>query len=164
MSRPRSTILLIIWYLWAAGRDLDALARYSTTSDFYVFSSLGAPWLFFLLAGAVFLLNAASVYYLFRPQPVGYPVLLVALAAGAVQNLVTFALALNDIAGVREAYEIGRELRGLPVRQEALDMIFTPGAMWAAAGLSLAVYAALAWLVHRNRPVFFGPVGYAAEA
>lgn len=164
MSRPRSAILLIVWFLWATGKDLDALARYSTTSDFYVFSSLGVPWLFFLLAGLVFLLNAASVFYLFRPQPIGYPVLLAALAAGAVQNLVTLALALNNIAGVREAYEIGRELRGLPVRQEALDMIFTPSAMWVAAGLSLAVYTALAWLVHRNRPLFFGPYGDAGSA
>ncbi len=164
MGRPRSAILLIVWFLWAAGKDLDALARYSTTSDFYVFSSHGAPWFFFLLASLVFLLDAASVFYLFRPQPMGYPVLFAALVAGAVQNLVTLALALNNTAGVREAYEIGRELRGLPVRQEALDMIFTPSAMWIAAGLSLAVYAALAWLAHRNRPFFFGPVGHAAEA
>lgn len=163
MSRPHSVILLFIWFLWAAGRDLDALARYSTTSDFYVFSVLGVPWLFFLMAGLVFLLNASSVFYLSRPQPTGYLVLFVALVAGTVQNLVTMVVALNNITGVREAYEIGREIRGLPVRQEAMDMIFTPTSMWVAAGLSLAVYAAIAWLVHRNRLFFFAPVDHATE-
>jgi hypothetical protein len=164
VSRPRSIILLIVWFLWATGKDLDALARYSTTSNYYVFSATSLAWLFFALAAGVFLLNAASVFYLFRPQPVGYPVLLAALAAGTIQNVVTLALAINNVAGVRQAYEIGRELRGLPVRQEAMDMIFTPTAMLVASALSLAVYCVLAWLVYRNRLLFLGPVGHATEA
>ena len=63
-----------------------------------------------------------------------------------------------------EAYEIGRELRGLPVRQEAMDMIFKPSALWFAVGLAVLVYVALALLVRRNRSYFVGPAAYAAEA
>ena len=164
MSRPRSIILLIVWFLWATGKDLDSIARYSITSDYYVFSAVGMPWLFFVLSGAVLLLNSTSVFYLFRPQPVGYPVLLAALTAGLGQSVITLALSVNNIAGVRRAYEIGRELRGLPVRQEAMDMIFTPSAMWLATALTVAVYGALMLLARRNRPFFFGPSGHSAEA
>lgn len=162
MKRPRSIIILILWFFWAAGKDLDALGRYSTTSDYYILSSSGLSWLFFAMAGAVFLLNAAGAYYLVKPAPIGFRVLLVALAAGAVQNIITVALALKDLPGVRNAYEVGRELRGLPVRKEALDMIFTPNSMWVSLAISLAVYALVAWLVHRNRRVFVGSDGYAA--
>ncbi|MBJ7575483.1 hypothetical protein [Luteimonas sp. MC1828] len=164
MQRPRSIILLIVWFLWATGKDLDGLARFATTADYYVFSSIGATWIYFVLAGAVFLLNAASVFYLFRPHPAGYCVLLAALGAGVAQNLVTTAMAVRDIPGVREAYEIGRELRGLAVRREAMDMIFKPSALWLSAGLSVLVYAAIAFLVRRNRSNFMGPAAYAAEA
>ncbi|GAB6197550.1 hypothetical protein [Lysobacter xanthus] len=164
MKRPRSIILVVLWFLWAAGKDLDTLARFSTTSDYYILSAAGLPWLFFVMAAVVFLLNAAGTYYLFRPSLAGYPVLLTALGAGVLQNLVTLAVALHDLPGARRAYEIGRELRGLPVRQEALDMIFTRGAVWTSAILSLVVYAAVAWLVHRNRFVFLGPAGHSAEA
>lgn len=164
MRRPRSIILLIVWFLWATGKDLDGLARFDTTADYYIFSSLGHAWAYFAMAGAVFLLNAASAFYLFRPQPAGYQVLLCALAAGMGQNLLATLLAVRDIPGVREAYEIGRELRGLPVRQEAVDMIFKPGALWLATGLALLVYVVLAVLVRRNRPYFVGPAAYAAEA
>ena len=125
---------------------------------------IGAAWLFFVIAGAVFLLTAASVFYLFRPQPVGYVVLFLALAAGLAHTLIALAIALSDLPGVREAYEIGRELRGLPVRPEALDAIFTPSAMLLGAALTVAAYAALAWLAHRNRAFFFGPADHAAEA
>ena len=164
MQRPRSVVLLIVWFLWATGKDLDSLARYATTADYYIFSSNGAAWLYFAASGSVFLLNAASVFYLLRPQPAGYPVLLSALIAGAVHNLGATALAVRDIAGVREAYEIGREIRGLAVRPEALDMIFSPSALWTSVGLALLVYAAIAIVVRRNRTYFKGPAGYAAEA
>ena len=164
MRRPRSIILLIVWFLWATGKDLDGLARFATTADYYIFASIGSTWAYFALAGVVFLFNAAAVFYLFRPQPVGYGVLLGALAAGIAQNLVSTLLAVRDIHGVREAYEIGRELRGLPVRQEAMDMIFKPSALWFSVGLAVLVYVALAFLVRRNRSYFVGPATYAAEA
>ena len=163
VRRPRSIILLIVWFIWVTGKDLDGLARFGITSDYYIFSSIGAAWAYFAMAGAVFLLNAASVFYLFRPQPVGYSVLLCALVAGIGQNLVTTLLAVRDVLGVREAYEIGRELRGLPVRQEAMDMIFKPSALWLAAGLAVLVYVALAALTRRNRPYFAGSATDAAE-
>lgn len=164
MSRPKSIIFLIVWFIWAAGKDLDSLARFSTTSDYYIYSSSSLVWLFFVFAGAVFLLNAASVWYLFRPEPIGQQVLLVALGAGAAYTVATLGMALSDIAGAREAYEVGRELRGLPVREEALNAIFTPQAVLIGGGLTVLVYLALGGLVMRSKPFFFGPSEYGAEA
>lgn len=57
----------------------------------------------------------------------------------------------------------GRELRGLPVRERALDAIFTPQTMLIGGGLTLLVYLALAGLVLRNKPFFFGPTEYVTE-
>jgi hypothetical protein len=156
--------LLIVWFLWATGSDLDSLARFSTTSDYYIYSSNGLAWLFFILAGAVFLLNATSAWYLFRPEPIGQRVLLTALGAGAAYTSVTLGMAISDIDGAREAYTVGREVRGLPVRQQALDAIFTPRAMMLGGGLSILVYLGLVGLVLRNKPFFFGPSEYTTEA
>ena len=84
-----------MWFLWATGKDLDGLARFATTADYYIFASIGSTWAYFALAGVVFLFNAAAVFYLFRPHPVGYGVLLGALAAGIAQNLVSTLLAVR---------------------------------------------------------------------
>ena len=73
-------------------------------------------------------------------------------------------MAISDIDGAREAYTVGREIRGLPVRQEALDAIFTPRALMLGGGLSILVYLGLAGLVLRNKPFFFGPSEYVTEA
>ena len=164
VSKSKIVVFLIVWFLWATGKDLDALVRYSITSDFYVLSSVGLPWLYFAMGLVVFLLNTASVFYLFRPQPIGQRVLFNALAAAAVQNAITLSFALNNLSGVREAYARGRELRGLAVREEALDMIFTQPAMLVATAVMLAVYALIAFAVYRSKPCFYGVPGQTSEA
>ncbi len=164
VPKSKTVIFLIVWFLWATGKDLDALVRYSITSDFYVLSSVGLPWLYFAMGLVVFLLNTASVFYLFKPQPIGQRVLFNALAAAAVQNTVTLSFALKNLSGVREAYARGRELRGLAVREEAMDMIFTQPAMLVATAVMLGVYALIAFAVHRSKPYFYGVSGETAEA
>jgi len=150
--------------MWAAGKDLESLARFSTTSDYYIFSSQGLSVLFFLVAGTIFLLNAASAWYLFRPEPVGYKVLLATLAASAAYSIASVLLVLSDLSGAREAYEIGREVRGLPVREADLNAIFTPKAIGIGLGLSLLVFVAIGALVVRNKRYFAGPEEFATEA
>jgi hypothetical protein len=154
---PKLIILLMVWFFWATGKDLDALVRHSVLTDYYIFSAAGIPWLFFVMAIPVFLLNTATIYFLFRPQRAGLWVLLNALVAGAVQNIVTISFALPNLANVREAYARARELRGLPVREEALNMIFTPDAMAATVIVMLSLYALLAFIAYRKRQYFRGP-------
>lgn len=156
---PKFVVVLLVWFLWATGKDLDALVRFSITTDYYILLAAGVPWLFFAMGSAVFLLDTATVYYLYRPQPAGLRVLLNALAAGAVQNLATIAFALPNLANVREAYAGGRELRGLPVRQAALDAVFTADAMVLASGVMLGLYGVIAYIAYRKKDYF-----YAAEA
>lgn len=163
MPKSRIVVFLIVWFLWATGKDLDALVRYSITSDFYVLSSVGLSWLYFAMGFAVFLLNTASVFYLFRPQPVGQRVLFNALVAAAVQSAITLSFALNDLSGVREAYARGRELRGLAVREEALDMIFSQSAMLLATAVMLGMCALVAFATYRSKPYFDGVPGETTE-
>lgn len=163
MRKTPVIVFLILWFGWSAGKDLDALVRHSITTDYYVLATAGLTWLFFAMGFAVFLLDTAAVFYLFRPQPAGPRVLWAALAAGAVQNVVTVSLMLDDIPAVREAYERGRELRGLPVRDEALDMVFTRPAMLGATGVMLALYAIVALAVWFGRRYFAGHAAMDAE-
>ncbi|MDZ4348264.1 MAG: hypothetical protein U1A22_01865 [Xanthomonadaceae bacterium] len=151
---PKLVVALVILFLWAAGRDLDALARFSITSDYYVLSLAGLGPLFFLMGGAVLLSNVSAVYFLFRPARVGIKVLYGALGLGMMQNAVTVWLALRDLPGVREAYARGREIRGLAVREEAMDLIFAPGGMIAAVVAMVAFYLLVAALVHKSRRYF----------
>jgi hypothetical protein len=67
-----------------------------------------------------------------------------------IQNVVTLAFAVNNLPRAREAYARGRELRGLQVREGALDMIFSAQGIWTASLMTL-LYAAVAFLVYRAR-------------
>lgn len=164
MSRSKLVVLLLVWFTWATGKDLDALIRYSVTSDFYVLSSAGVGWLFFAMGIAVFALNTLSLYYIWRPQPSAPRVLFHALAAGIIQNAVTLTFALNNLPGAREAYARGRELRGLSVREDALNMIFTTEAMWTAGLVMVILYVAAGFVVFRARAQLSNPGGPSGPA
>jgi hypothetical protein len=63
-------------------------------------------------------------------------------------------LAIQDIPGVREAYAIGRELRGLAVREKALDKMFTVEAMVGALIIILVIYIFVFITTLRNKSYF----------
>jgi hypothetical protein len=148
-------IILIIWFIWSLTKNLENLIRFTSTIDYYIFSTSGLTPLFFILVASVFLLNVATVYYLFRPRPVGFYIALLALGLSLVQNILSVSLSLSDLPGVKETYAAGREVRGLPVRQEALDAIFTPSSMLMVLAVTLALSAVIAFLLVRNRGHFF---------
>ena len=147
-------IILIVWFIYSLGSDIYNLINAGGT-DYYIFSSNGLTPLFFFFVVPVLLLDAATLRYLFRPRPAGFYVALSALALSLIQNIVSVSLALSDLSGVRQAYAAGREARGLSVREEALDMMFTPRAMYLALALLVLINAVAVFLIGRNRRYFF---------
>lgn len=155
MSKSKGVVLLIVWFISAAGKDLDTLVRYSISTDYYIFSSIGLESAFFVMAGAVFLLNTSVVSCLFQPQSYGLRLLIASLSASAIYNTVVVSIALQNIPNVRAAYANGRELRGLPVRERALDMIFTPSAFATSIVVTIALYFAIGFVAYRNKAYFY---------
>ncbi len=144
-----------MWYLWATGQDLDNLVRYSIKSGYYAYSNSGMEYMYFIFAFAIFLINTSTVYYLFRPHFYGIYTAISALVVGAIVNVLTLSLILKDIDGAREAYAIGREIRGLPVREEALNMIFSINGLYTSVAVSLAIYFFVSYIVFRNKNYFY---------
>lgn len=156
MKKTPTIIILIVWFIWSTGRDLNALIRPTSTTDFYIFSSNGLAALSLFFAIGVFLLDAATVWYLFNPRPTGFYVALSALALLLIQSIVSVSLMVSDLSGVRQAYVVGRRARGLSVkRPEALDMMFTPVAMYVILTVLLLITAVVAFLIVWNRSYFF---------
>ena len=154
MKKRLPIIILIIWFIWSAVSDLNNLVGTSST-DYYVFSSNNLTPLFFLFGVVIFLLDALTVFYLLRPRPPGFYIAFSALALSIIQSVLSVSLAVSDLPGVRDAYAAGREARGLSVRQEALDMMFTPAAMYAVLALIVLLTAVIAFLLIRNRAYFY---------
>ena len=155
MKKNAGIIVLIVLFVYSAVKGLDVLLRSGASADYYIFATNDLTPLFFIYAIAAFILDALTVYFLFRPRSFGFYTALSSLALSFVYGVATFFLVLADLPGVKNAYAAGREARGLPVRRETLEMLFTPaawGIVWAATVLFLAV---IAFLVIRNRRYFF---------
>jgi len=140
-KKTKGVILLIVWFIWAAIKDISSLVRPSTATDHAILSSAGLGGLFFVMALVIFVLNTASVVFLLRPRRAGIFILFNALVAATVQGTFTIAAALTNLPGAREAYMHSKRQQGLPVRAEALNSIFTSGTLTIAWAMMLAFYA-----------------------
>ena len=155
MKKTADIIILIVLFSWSTVKDLDNLIRATGTTDYYIFSTNNLAPLFFLFAVGALMLDAATVFYLFRPRPAGFYTALASPALSLVQGVVGMSLALADLPGVKNAYAAGREARGLPVRKETLDLLFTPTAIALVLAAMALLTAVIALIVLRNRPYFF---------
>ncbi|NRB40013.1 MAG: hypothetical protein HRU20_16350 [Pseudomonadales bacterium] len=154
MKKGKIIWALIIWFLWAAGKDLELLYRHQTTSDYFAYSNSGITPIFFILAVIVLLLNLGALFFLIKPKLIGIKIAFSALIAAAIYNLVTFGLGLSDIEGMKQAYIVSRESRGLIVREEALSMIFSPTSFMVTMAISLAFYILVAFLINKRKEYY----------
>lgn len=154
----KALVFAAVVFAWMSGAVLDGIARFPVKTDYYLFSGYGGPVLYFAPMLLLLALLVAADYYLWRPARGGLLTCLVALAATAIHSVASLWLTLRDIPGARDLYTRGREIRGLPIREEGLDVIFSSSSLIAITAATLAVYALCAFFLARNRS-YFEPLG-----
>ena len=153
-SRPLTVWFLFVFFLWAVGKDFQLMVTHQQGVDYFIFEHYSQLTLFYVFMSATFLLDFTASYFLIRPRPAGFWVCLAAIAVGVIYNYLALSYALSDLQGVRDAYVMSRELRGLPAREANLDKIFTTEGMRAVFGLASFFAAIGAALVIYNRKYF----------
>lgn len=141
--------------MWSAGQYLDLLVRHQLKTDYYIFSVNGLLPLFFALVLTIFLMNITTIYSLFKPHFLGFYTALGSLAGGLILSAIGLMLALDNLPAVRGAYEASRIVRGLTVREEVLDMIFTPQGMIYSLASVAVFYVIVLFFTLRNRRYFY---------
>ena len=75
----------------------------------------------------------------------GFWITILSLIISSLENIIGFSIAMNNIYAARNAYVISRQARGLPIREEALDLAFSPNSMCIALGVAIGL--ALLWAI-----------------
>jgi hypothetical protein len=145
-SRPWLLWFLMVFFIWSVGKDFQMMITLQRSVDFQIFDYHGLRMLFFAFLSAIFLLDFAASYSVFRRTPTGFWVCLAALTVNLIYNAIAMNLALDNLDGLREAYLARREMMGLPANPETANRIFTPDGIKATMALGM----------------FFGLVGIAA--
>jgi len=156
MKKGKVIWVLIIWFLWAVGMDIELLYRHQSTSDYFAYSSAGLIPLFYILAVAVLFLNLGSLFFLIKPKLIGIKVAYSALIAAAIYNLLAFGLGLLNIEGMKQAYRVNKESMGLLVQEEAIAKLFTPTVFVVMLVASLLVYILVAFLLYKRKEYYQG--------
>ncbi len=153
---PKALIIVFTLFVWDSGQVLDSIVRYSIKIDYYLWESLGLPWVFFVTQFASLALLVAALTVLWEPRPFGLKICLFQSAWMAVYGIISTTLIFRDIPGVREVYMLGREVRGLSVRPEAADLIFTTNGIWSTLIFSVVFALIIAFIVWQQRLWFIG--------
>jgi predicted DNA-binding WGR domain protein len=153
-SLPITIWFLIVFFLWAVGKDFQLIVGHQQGVDYFIFKHQNLLVFFYIFMLATFILDFAASYFLWNPRPVGFWVCLAAIAVGVSYNGLALIYALADLQGAREAYALSRELKGLPVREANLDRIFTTEGMQAAFGVTTLFSCIGAFFVTYNRKYF----------
>ncbi len=148
---PKSLIFVLVLFIWGSGQVLDSIVRYSIKIDYYLWESLGLPWVFFAIQFASLSLLVAALTVLWEPRPLGLKICLAQAGWMTVYGVISTALIFRDIPGVREVYMLGREIRGLSVRPEAADLIFTSNGIWSTLIFSVIFALLIALIVWQQR-------------
>lgn len=147
-------VFLVVWFIWATGSDFQALVRFNTGTDYFIFQSAGVPWAFFVLAGLVAILDFCAVWYLLRPSRGGHFVIVAAMAMSAIYTAISWAVMSGNLDAVRDAYAISREARGLEVRPEAMEKIFSSQGLAITHTFGFVAYLAIALIGWLNKAYF----------
>lgn len=158
LKRPKTIVLLIIFFAWSFLKGMELLVRGSSTADRILYDEVGVGWLAVSLLTVIALLDLAAVRYLIKPAPIGRVVCLASIGLSAVQTSIGFAIARAHPDVARRAFVVSRESRGLPIRAEAIDAAVDPTTSLLLLCGSLAVSGVLALLVIQNRSYFLRSV------
>lgn len=154
LKRPKIIILLLIVFLWLFGKNLEHLLRFSISPSYHLLAQVNMESIFFVFRFLLFILYGGTVWFLWKPRHIGFRLALSSLIVSFLKNTMTLSIGINNIDTAKNAYVIWRQARGLPVREEPLNMMFTPSGMYISFGIAFGVTLLLAILSLWKRSYF----------
>ena len=128
---------LSLFILFSVGQDFQTALTFSRSTDYAIFQSAGMDGVFVISLTITLVLDLAASYFVLRPRPIGFWVILAALGFAAIYNIAIFGLASDDLEATKAAYLVSREVRGVPANPDTANKVFSPEGMKAALAISL---------------------------
>jgi hypothetical protein len=136
--------VLTLAFGWSALKGLELLLR-SNSMDLLLLNGVGMGWLFYLLIPALAVCQVISLIWFWHPFLRGHFVAIAAILLSLIHTLVVCLIAVGNTELAKQSFTASREERGLPVRQEMLQLMSNPIAQLIP--LAIAGALALLWFV-----------------
>lgn len=151
MRRPRTLLLLLLFFCWVEARALGWIVFPKTSGSYLLYAALDQMWVHYATCVLTVALAATAAGYLWRPKAGWFEATMLALSVFGVSGLAGMWYTLQHVDAARDAYAASRVARGLPVEPERLAKIFSAEALWFGALVMTAFYVLLAAMAFRRR-------------
>ncbi|WP_353267861.1 hypothetical protein [Gemmatimonas sp.] len=157
--RPKTLLVLLIFFCWVELRTLGALVFPETSGNFLMYEALGQTWVHYVETLLTLAAASPAVFYLWKKKAGWFEATLAALGIFTVTGVASTWYTLQHLDIAREAYAAGREARGFPLTPERLDQVFAPGVLWSGTAVFIALYVIMAVMAWRRRGYFAPTAG-----
>jgi len=154
MKRPITIWVLLVLFALSLARGATVLVQQSESQVFQLFAAASIEVVFFVLVIASVLLDAATVRYLWKPEPVGLRVGLASLAVGAAFVILAGLIAMAHPDLVRVLVLAAYEESGQPLDPRAFELATSNTAIAGRTAVTLLKIALTAALLAWNRAYF----------
>ena len=146
-------ILLSVVFAWTFWKTASVMLLHESM-DLTLLRGRGEEWIFWSLVPAIGILTLGALTYLWAPSAILYRAAQAAIAISFLETLTVGLVAADDPPVAKAAFIASRNDRGLPVREEMLQLLENPNAHYwqivLAAALS-ALWLYLLFILERRR-------------
>lgn len=154
MKRPKTIIVLIVFYLYSFLRGLQRAFMFSSNPDYYVYTELGLSFLFFVISLPGLILTGMTLWYLWKPKPIGFWLAIAGLVLGLIDTLIGLVITVVNPDVIRRAMILYREARGLRAPQEVIDSMLSPSGIAVTYGIVIGTTLLIMALIYWKRDYF----------
>ncbi len=149
--KPKVILFLSFYFAWVLIKDIASLLFYKTSTDYLLLKQIGfsSPALFAGIMMILIIAELMALWFLVQPRLMGFWVAIVAVVFSALESAAMVLISLLDLDAAKQAYIISRQARGLSIRENAMNTIFSPSVMYVTLifvlGFAAVLIALLIW-------------------
>lgn len=152
-QKHKSKVILFLsfYFAWVLIKDIASLLFYKTSTDYLLLKQIGftSPTLFAGIMIILIIAELMALWFLVQPRLMGFWIAIVAVVLSAIESVAMVLISLTDLDAARQAYILSRQARGLSIRENAMNMIFSPNVMYVTLafvlGFAAVLIALLVW-------------------
>lgn len=154
--KSRGIWFLLTIFTGALLKEISMLVSFRTNSDYLLFQAAGMPYLYFLLVGAMVVLDGIFILFTIRPQAIAFWSAIASILLARIEELLVLPIGLRNLDLLKERFVEKRAATGRSVEPDMLDLFVSPTALYLGVAITISFSILMLILLWMKRDHYFG--------
>lgn len=141
-------VILTVYFGWLLIKGISLFFR-TGSMDRLLFESAGLGWLFWIFLCCIVSTAVITLVYIQRPSVTGYHIANAGVVLDLILTIIGTAIGIVRPEVMKQAFIASRQERGLPIREEMLTLMTSPGTQLFSALVGVTLAGVCLYLLSR---------------